>query len=98
MTELEASVREMSGKLQRYDDTQAQVQGFIDQGLLVMGDNGVPHMNVEAVLQSERQSEMGGAGEADVIQPHANRRYAQQFNLSPARMEGMDLGGDLEPS
>ena len=56
-----------------------QVQGFIDAGLLVQGADGLPLVNADRVLESERQSMMTEfrQQEEEMIVP--NRRQAKMF-------------------
>ena len=49
MVQMEQMVRDLKAKADMYEDSHTQVQGFINQGLLVMGDNGLPVINSEAV-------------------------------------------------
>jgi len=44
--------------MQKSKAMEEQVQGFIDQGLLTLDNEGNPQVNVEAALASERESQM----------------------------------------
>ena len=75
-----------------------QVQQMINSGLLVIDDNGLPAMNVEKVLESERQSQISEQSDTELVQPITNRRQAQVFGqnmLSPVD-ENQNLDIDLE--
>ena len=82
---LEQLERDHSALQQRIDDSERihqQVQGYMDQGLLVDDGNGNPIINAQAVINSERQS-MASAprqNEADQIIP--NRREARVFGMN----------------
>ena len=70
----------MQAEVEKRDLIYNQVQGFIDSGLLVADADGVPQMNVDAVLNSEPQSEASQPQPMEQIQSLANRRQAREFH------------------
>ena len=63
-----------------------QVQGFINAGLLTIDQGGLPQINTEAVLASDRESVMTEQVEPEQIQSISNRRQAQVFGQNMLSM------------
>ena len=72
------------------------MQGFIDSGLLVAGADGVPQMNVDAVLASERQSELSETAVPEQITSITDRRKARDFGNIGQPPIDMDAAEDID--
>ena len=54
----------------------------MDAGLLILGDDGMPQLNAEAVLEQERQSQASASRQQEPEQIVPNRRQARAFGMN----------------
>ena len=87
LEQLEQENAQLQQKVQASSQMEQQVQGFIDQGLLVMDDQGVPQLNAEAVLESERQSQASAQRQQEPEMIPTNRRQAQVFGMNKLELD-----------
>jgi hypothetical protein len=77
---------DLQDRVEHSEAVENQVQGFINAGLLTMDQGGVPQINTEAVLASDRESVMTEQVEPEQIQSITNRRQAQVFGQNMLEM------------
>ena len=96
LADLEASVREMKTKVARSEAQFDQVQSFINLGLIEMGEDGMPKVNVDSALPSERESLASPERQGEQIESLANRRQAREFHMDDAQIDDNESNQMIE--